>query len=38
MGVPDTKCLLMGVHGQTHMNLGILDMKKFENHWAKQWI
>ena len=31
-GVPGTTYFEMGVHGQIHVTLGVLDMKRFENH------
>ena len=28
----------MGVRGLISVNLGVLDLKKFENHWARVWM
>ena len=36
MGVPGVS-FQMGVRGLISVNLGVLDMKKFDNHWAMSW-
>ena len=36
IGDPGTKSYQMGVRGLICVSLGVLEVKKFENHWFRQ--